>query len=278
MEATLYKAMPMDDYHAAKKHLSKSMLSDFADCPARFKHYHIDGGKRAETPSLALGKAVHTLALEPEKWKAEYVVLDVDKRTTKGKEEWADAEESGKTILRAKDMEQIEGMANALSTQPFALALLKAEGYVEASIFWQQDGLDFRCRPDFMRNDGLIVDLKTCRSAKPNMFFKDAYNYHYDMSVALTCRGYEALRGTPADNYVFLCIETEAPYIVECYESMSPMDSSGLSYHEIGNMRLDKLLEQYKQCVAANDWPAYSGKIATMKAPAWAINSMILGE
>lgn len=278
-KAELLKSLPMEEYHADRSRLSKSMISDFADCPARFKHRYIDDNPREETDSLRVGKAIHTLALEPELWAAEYVVLDVDKRTKAGKEEWAEAEASGKTILRQKQYEDIEGMANALTRNPLALALLKSPGYVEATIHWDHEGIPAKCRPDFLRNDGLIIDLKTCRSAKPSLFHRDAENYHYALSVALTCSGYESLHGKPADNYVFLCVETEAPYIIECYESMAPMDEvSGLTYLEYGRYHLEALLNRYRECLAANHWPTYSGKIEPMKAPAWAVNKAIMGE
>lgn len=277
--AKFFKNMRMGDYHADHSRISKSMLCEFADCPARFKYRYLDDNPRNETDSLRVGKAIHTLALEPELWRDEYIVLDVDKRTKAGKEAWAEAEASGKTILRQTQYEQVEGMANAIMSNPLALALLKSPGYVEATIHWDHKNVPMKCRPDFLRNDGLIVDLKTCRSVKPSLFHKDAANYNYDLSVAITCAGYEALHGKPADNYVFLCIESEAPYIVECYESMAPMDDvSGLSYHEYGNLRLLSLIDRYKDCLSANHWPAYSGKITPMKAPAWAVNQAIMGE
>lgn len=268
------KDMPMDEYHSHPS-LSKSMLAVLGDCPARFKHMYIDGNKRQETESLRIGKAVHTLALEPKKWKAEYVTFSGDRRTKQGKEDYAEALASGKTIINEKEIEQIEGMANSLSKNPFALALLKADGYAESTIIWNEDGLDLRCRPDFMRNDGLIVDLKTCRSANPSIFHSDAWKFHYDVSVAMTSRGYEAHFGKPADNYVFLCIEVEAPYIVECFESYAAMDNiTGMSYLSAGEVRLNKLINKYKECKAADNWPSYSGRITTMKIPSWAMKGL----
>lgn len=269
------KNMPMDEYHAHNS-LSKSMFSELDDCPARFKYRYIDGNKRAETDSLRLGKAVHTLALEPHMWKTEYAVFEGDLRKSADKEEYAELLASGRTIIRSAQMEQIEGMANSIVKNPIALALLKSEGYAEASIIWDDDDLTFRCRPDYLRNDGLIVDLKTCKSAKPSIFGKDAWNYHYDVSVALTTRGYKAHFGKEPDNYVFLCVEVEAPYIIECYETYAPMDEfTGLSYLEVGEMRLNKLIETYRKCKAADHWPAYSGKIETMRAPSWALKGTI---
>jgi hypothetical protein len=291
MNPKLNKSMTIDEYHQQTDYLSKSMLSELADCPARFKYKYIDGNDKQQTASMRLGNAVHVLALEPEIWKDNYHILPETYFNDKGEEKPFRAdprmqaykdemEKAGdRIVLKRDEYERVEQMAESLTRNQFALALLKAEGYPEASIFWQEDSTPLRCRPDFMRNDGLIVDLKTCRSAKPSFFQKDAWNMHYDVSVALTARGYNALYEQQPDNYVFLCIETEPPYIVEAYETHKPMDDfTGLSYQEIGEMRLTNLLNDYRECVANDHWPGYVGKISTMKAPRWAVNQLMEGE
>lgn len=271
--AKLHKDMPMEKYHGSKETLSKTGLTVFADCPARYKYLFMDGGEKPETDSLRIGKAVHTLALEPEKWKSEYVVFEGDRRTVQGKKDYAEAMVSGKTIIRTADLEKIEGMANALVKNPFALALLKSDGYVEATIEFEYQGIAMKCRPDFMRNDGLIVDLKTTRSAKPSLFTKDAYGFGYDLSVAITAEGYKALHGKYPEEYVFLCIEPEAPHIVSCFASMSP-DAEGISMHEVGRAYLDRVIERFKECKEKNVWPAYQEKIVPIGVPSWVMNRM----
>jgi hypothetical protein len=274
--AKLHKDMPMEQYQAAKDHISKSMLSDFADCPARFKYLHIDGGEKPSTPSLRLGHAVHTLALEPDLYKKNYYVMPLKED---GKEIIRNASHAaykeqlevaaGRMILSRSELRQIEGMAEALTKNPFALALLKAAGYVEASIFWQDGDMAFRCRPDFMRNDGLLVDLKTAESVEPRKFFQSARNYNYDLSVALTSQGYEALHGKQPDEYVFLCVEPEPPHLIEAYDTFVMHPDVGISYLDYGSARLGTLLEKYKECRSKNKWPGYVGKIAPMGLPGW---------
>ncbi len=264
------------DYHSSVG-LSKSMLSVLADCPARFHYQYILGGKGEDTPSLRLGNAMHVLALEPDLWAKGYHVLPEghrrDARTEKHKEQTLIAD--GRVMITTKEHETVLGMAEALVKNPTALSLLKSPGRVESSIYWQDGDLQLRCRPDLLRNDALVVDLKTARSVKPSLFFKDAFNMHYDLSVALTNRGYEALNGKPLDNYIFLCIESEPPYLIEAYESFRPpVDGdgfhSGMSYLELGNGRLDALLAVFKHCFAMKTWPGYCEKIEPMGYPRWA--------
>lgn len=315
-EAKFYKDMDIDVYHGHKDIISKSMLGDFADCPARFKYKYIDGGEPKKSKSLRLGNAVHVLALEPELWKSSYHTLPETYYNTKGekkkfqnrssmqvvqdqyelagyevkREEGKDVEfvatEKSKVILTTEEFKNVELMANSLAKNNFACKLLKAPGYVESSIFWEDEfentmtgeveKINMRCRPDFMRNDGLIADLKIARTVNPEMFHKDAYNYHYDLSVALTFRGYEKLYNKPAENYVFICVEQTAPYIVECFESLLPMDPmTGLSYLEYGQAHLDHLIGRYLDCKGRNFWPGYQEKIGGMAIPGWAIKNYI---
>jgi len=312
----LHKDMSIEEYHAQREVVSKSMLGDFADCPARYKHKYIDNAPEVKTKSLRIGSAVHTLALEPEKWDAGYHVLPTTYYNDKGEEkafrndirqqvvqdeytaagydvfkdedkQWQIKETpKSKLIISKTEHEQVEKMAEALAKNTLAYNILKAEGYVEASILFEaefeneetgeMESVKMRCRPDLMRNDGLLVDLKTCRSAKPSLFWHDSHNLHYDLSVAISMLGYEKLYGKPADNYVFVGIESGEPHIVECYESMKPMDElTGLLYADFGRMHLNHIMGRFLACRAKNKWPGYQEEIGNMEVPQWALRQFI---
>lgn len=272
MTATHKKELPMSDYQAATDHLSKTMISTGADCWAKFKYQFVDGNYESkDTQSLRNGSAVHTLALEPDKFDAEHYILpeDYDGRTKDGKAAMAEAQESGRIILKHADVKDIINMAESIKNNPLAIGLLKSAGYVESSIFWEDDGIKFKCRPDLMRNDGLIVDIKTCKSANPRIFASDAWKFKYHLSVALTCRGYQALYGKMPEEYVFLCVESEAPHVVSCFTSFQATEYSE-SVLDIGNRHLDKLIEEYKQCRDTGIWPAYQDIIEPLSLPSYA--------
>lgn len=308
--------MPIEEYHSKKDYLSKSMLGDFADCPARFKHMHIDNAQPKQTKSLRLGSAVHTLALEPELWQGGYHVLPATYYNKDGEEQpfrndlrmdvvqdqyqaagyevfkdddkkWQIKEnEKSKVILTKKEFELVEKMANALAKDNYAVSILKASGFVESSIFFDYEIEDpltgeiikipMRCRPDLTRNDSVLADVKIAQSVKPEFFNKSAYDYHYDLSVAISFAGYESYHGKPADNYVFVAVESVEPFLVECFESIKPMDElSGISYLDYGRAHLDALLRDYVQCKRENIWPGYQRKIGSMTVPHWALNKYI---
>lgn len=291
MPAQFYKDMPIDEYHDysdIKKHglddfvLSKSMLSDMTK-PDYFKWKYIDGNRDKETKSLRMGQAVHMVALEPSEYDRRFYILPdtyVDKkgdrkpfRKDPRMEEYKNqmAIAGDRTIITKDESIKILGMAESLTKHRAALSVLGYAGYVESSIFWEADGLKKRCRPDLMSNNGLISDLKTCRDASPDGFAKDAWNLHYDLSVALTTEGFEAYQGTKPEDYLFVCVENEAPYSVAVYSAYSVDDSMGYSYLDVGRIRAERLTFALKEALRKNEWlSGYPKIIAPMKIPYYA--------
>lgn len=278
MTVELKKDLPIEDYHKKDGYISKSTLADILDCPAKYKYYQ--DNPKPEKNHLNVGNAVHTLALEPELFNARFFVLpECDRRTSAGKAIYQAAMDAnaGKKLISKEDFVDIEGMAKSLRENKKALALLQAKGLVESSIYWEEDGMKFKARPDFLRDDGLVVDLKTTKSAFKPFFQKDAYNYHYDVSVALTSRGYKALTGNLPSNYVFLAVESKPPYIVEAYDSFR--DFNGMdSLYKFGEYRLTNAIDKLKECQQTGDWHGYNQGIESLGVPSYAINNMADGE
>lgn len=276
------KNISMEDYHASKNSISKSMLSVLADCAAKFKHRYIDGVVPPEKDFMNVGSAVHTLALEPDLFHSNFYIIPEGIRRDKRTKDFQSciAEANGRKMITFKDHESVSAMARALAKDKKARALLDAPGRIEASIFWEdkETGISLRCRPDFLREDGLIVDLKTSHSAKPDLFYRTAWDKCYDVSAAMTCDAYEALTGKPPQNYVFLVIEGDDPHICEAYDSFTQAGFGDLTYVEGGRARFRKLLERYKYCVQNNFWPSYNSKIMPMGFPYAAKQFLDTGE
>lgn len=309
------KDMPIDDYHDRKDVVSKSMLKDFADCPARYKHKYIDGGEQKKSASLRMGNAVHVLALEPELWKSGYHVLPTSYYNDKGQKQGfrndirmqvvqdeyiaagyeiqevdgkkqAVPNSKSKIILTRSEYETIERMANALSKNYFACSLLKESGFVESSIFFDHEFTDpdtgesvsvpMRCRPDHMANNGVISDLKITKNAQPDLFYKDSWYYLYHLSVAITWLGYEAHFGKPPEEYIFITVEPDEPHIVECYGSLDPIeDLLGMTYKDFGTHHLNQIMSRFVKCQKENVWPSYQTKIGGMSVPSWVARKFI---
>lgn len=306
MTAELKKDLPIDQYHTLDGFLSKSAISKFNDCPARYEYFYLKGGEQKQTDSLRLGNAMHVMALEPELWQSQYHVLPETYFNDKGVENpWKqDARMQvvqdemmragyeietvkkkttfkktarSKIILRKSEVDTVEQMAEALTRNSYALSLLKSPGYAEASIFWEnENGQKLKTRPDYMRNDGLLLDIKTAKSVKPEIFFKDAFNFDYHLSAALAWEGYQALYEKEPDNYVYIAVETEGPFFIECYEVTKPMDTvTTMNYLDYGKSELRRLLADIQVCTTSNVWPQYQEKIGSMKIPSWALQRFI---
>lgn len=286
--------LSIEDYHDfgnIKKHgeaavISKSMLSEMG-CPAKFEWKYVKGNQSADKSVFNVGNAVHTLALEPDTFHDRFYVIPKGVRRDKRTAEYQGiiAEANGRKMLleegttNESGYDDIKAMAESIASNKIALALLKRKGLAEPSIFWTDPttGVKLRCRPDFMAEDGLIVDLKTARDAEPEAFFRAAFDCHYDVSVGMTCDGYKALYGKMPDNYVFLVVEKNGPCIIEAYDSFRPFDledPAKLTYLAAGNYRYRKFLESYKSCVDSGVWPAYSGKVNPMGIPRYALKKL----
>ncbi|NBO40554.1 MAG: hypothetical protein EBU92_03265, partial [Betaproteobacteria bacterium] len=62
----------------------------------------------------------------------------------------------------------------AIANHAGACTLLDGDIAIENSMFWtdQETGIECRARPDIIRPDGLIVDLKTTQDAGASAFAK----------------------------------------------------------------------------------------------------------
>lgn len=292
-KAEIIENMPMSEYQSrcnmnrADWSVSKSMLHELLDCPARFKHKYIDGFEEPEADHLNMGCAVHTLALEPQHFEATYYVIKEgvrrDKRTDAYKAEIANA--AGRIMLTAGDFEKVKGMAKALGNDPVAVGLLDGPGYIEASILYTcpRTGLRKRVRPDWFRKDGkLVVNIKTSSSAKPDQFYKTAYDFAYDVGAAMELEAMDALFGPdPERNYVLLVVETEAPHIISAFDTRRPMtlgddeNNTPTSYAEVGATRLEKALARFIDCRNADRWPGYVEGVDPMRVPGWMMKRVL---
>ncbi|EGE09634.1 PD-(D/E)XK nuclease-like domain-containing protein [Moraxella catarrhalis] len=258
------------DYHAHPA-VSSSQLKHMLRTPAHFKA-SLETSKEP-SDAMKLGSLVHTLLLEPHLVDYEYTVMPkFDRRTKQGKadyEAWLERN-AHKSIITADQMDTATAMTDSLKQSSVAKLLKVNRTLIEASIFYtdQDTGIDCRVRPDFLITpcdsfpNGLIVDLKTTDNASPSAFKRTITNFGYHLSAAMYLDGYEAHFGTcPA--YIWLVAERDAPYAVASY---TPSDEM----LERGKQDLDSALSMLRQCMDADDYPAYSADIATIDLPKWA--------
>lgn len=250
--------MTNEDYHADTSAISASGLKLFMRSPAHYYAAYLDPNRieRKPTAAMKLGTATHCAILEPERFNGEYTVMPegLDRRTTAGKQAYADLLASGAEILSADEMAQVINMACAFRDNEISRALFDRKHAVEQSIFAEVNGVACKCRPDFMTADGLIVmDVKTTSDASPEAFGKSAWNLGYHVQAAFYRRVISEATGTTPD-FIFGCVESERPHLVAYYSVPQYL----LDY---ADGLIDCALERYAECMRSGVWPGYVSAI-----------------
>lgn len=240
--------------------ISKSGLDYIDISPA---HYRASFQyTRKQSPALLLGSAVHCAVLEPDLFGKRYALADYDRRTKEGKAAYAELLDKGQEGLSAEIYTQVIGMQKSVMTHSIASSLLQ-NGDAEVSCFQNIDGVHTKARADYLRKDGIIVDLKTTASATPTEFAKSIANFNYHRQAAW----YLDLFGREMDveTFMFICVEKEPPYAVAVYE----LDADSILQ---GKAECERLFTIYKHCIELDDWPSYPEEVRTLSLPAWRIN------
>ncbi len=242
--------------------VSKSGLDRIDQSPAHYRAWLTEPSKA--TPALVFGSAAHCSVLESDEYLDRYVMAppEIDRRTKEGKAAWSELESSGKTILSADDWQKIIDMNCSIADHPVANELL-ADGVAESSIFAELLGVNVKCRPDWIHDNSVLVDLKTTENAGPNAFAKSVANFRYHVQAAFytdICRE----SGIDVKAFVFIAVEKNPPFAVSVYE----LDSDSI---EVGRTLYQRNLETYRRCRETDHWPAYSTAIETLTLPRWAM-------
>lgn len=265
VRAGIIPNIPIEEYHRHGS-VSKSQLDQFAKSPAHYLASLMT--PRKETPAMRIGSIFHGMTLEPERVKIAVAPV-CDKRTKEGKATWEAfcIENAGAEVVTADEGEMLNGMAASIKAHPAASALLAGAGIAEGSCWWYDDqsGELCRCRPDLYRRDlGIVVDLKSTKDASPSGFAKAIANYRYHIQNAYYQDGIEAATGDFVKGFVFVAVESSAPYCTAVYQ----LDMQGV---EAGRIEYKRLLLDLADCKAAKKFPGYSDRIETISMPAWSI-------
>lgn len=267
----LYPDVSSSEYHQGPG-VSKSGLTLLLQSPQHYFNRYLAGAPQpAPTPAMIMGTALHTKVLEPKLFN--YIATpDINRRTAAGKLEY-EAVTKGKIVLKQPDMAKVTGMSNAIANHPTASALLApGEGVAENSAYWtdQDTKVLCKCRPDFLRGDGIVIDVKTAKDASALAFGKAAANYGYYLQAAFYLKGISIATETDYDTFIFIVVESAAPYPIAIYALSEQDDYSHPSALDLGRAEMAVALSRYKQCAENNHWHGYSDTIQPLILPRWA--------
>ena len=256
-------------YHAHPA-ISKSHLDQVARSPLHYWAAYLDPARqpREATAAMAIGSALHTHVLELDQWDARYVTAPdgIDRRTKMGKAEWEvfTTASTGRTVLTKADADLVMRMGRAVFGHPAAAMLLALPGKAETTHMWTDaaTGLQCKCRPDWLTDDGrIMVDVKTTENASPREFARSIAQWRYHVQASWYLDGVEQSTGTRPEQFLFVCVEKKS-FVCAVYAADAEMIAAGAK-------TAARDLEVLATCKAADAWPGYSDQIEPISLPAW---------
>lgn len=286
----VHHEVPFDEYHQWQA-ASNSGLSVIGRSPAHYKAYREQG--RHETPALMMGHAIHTAVLEPDTFDSRYVVAEQCTANTK---DGAQCKNMGLTLTSAGwrcgiaahnkdvplslaretkividpfDMMTCRAMRDSVYAHPAARKLLEGitPHMAELSLLWTDPDFGIACkaRPDYFSPalvGGTIVDLKSARDASEREFERAIFANGYHRAGAHYLDG-AAESNQPAEHFVHIAVEKEAPFAVAVYRLRDDVIVAG-------RQQLEPLKRRYTECLETNLWPAYSDEVRDIGLPIYA--------
>jgi len=252
--------MPSDIYHSHDS-ISNSGLKLISRSPAHYKYQP----EREPTRNLVIGSALHMAVLEPDLYRETYFNSGAADRRAKVYKDLAD-EYGGEFVLTANEADNIDGIANSLWDKYSVLLSLPGNNELSGFSADPETGVVCRHRFDKLTQNRIAIDLKTAVDARPEAFSKSIHAYGYHMQQAFYSDQYEWITGRMLNDFIFLVVESSAPYACKSYR----INQESI---DIGRDIYRKCLDEYAKCRESGIWPAYSNDgIEEISIPSWAIN------
>ena len=237
----IIRTLSMDNYRV-KPGLSKHQLDAFSIAPSYYKWKLSQEFKPSK--AMELGTLVHAQALEN---RIEYAIgPDVDRRTTDGKKRWAAfcAENINHIIVTQAEATIINGACEAVKPLLDKIEIV----YIEASMFWERDGVECKGRPDAIGTYNgypVIVDLKTVTGMQN--FDSSFFRLRYDVQAEWYLHGINKIE-KDAYKFAFLVVDMEQPHLTQFVFPSTELLADATS-------RVDTELELFKECQESGVWP-----------------------
>lgn len=296
----IYTEVSNSDYHGHHGSYSKSSLSDFAVYPYNMIYQRKN---KKESSAMAVGTATHTAILEPHKWDDDVIVIPAEVLTKsggKGKafDEWFMKNYDGKrAMITPEEKKKVLGMCDSvMEKQEHSKAKeLLTNGDPEVSCFWDEifkgDAVDqetgykyminhlygdsndchsvtFKCRPDYMPTQNIVVDLKTTKyPIDRDNFEKHAFNMKYHWSAGMTLRGLSVVSGKNFNVYLFVVVEVNPPHEVAVFRASQ-------EFIALGKKEVINAMGRLAYCDKHNFWPGAPNMIQQVGLPGWAMKKL----
>ena len=258
----IYDGLTNAEYHSGEG-LSASRIKT----AAMKTPLHITAPQKPETLAMKIGTMAHMATFEPDLFLKTYAIFEGDRRTKAGKAEWDDIAANNLTPVTNEQYEQAEGIASAVHSIPGIWDIISHKSTVaEASGFYKDNGVLCKFRPDaWQRDDGIIIDLKTCQDASPRGFANQIAAYGYHIQAAHYLEGAEAILQKD-HTFIFVAVEKEAPYAAAVYELDEATLLEGLAMRNMG-------IQAIKHATETGIFKGYAPELQTLQIPRWAFRA-----
>ena len=283
----IHSDVPASVYHQWNAIGSTSVKVLATKTPAHYRYMR--DNPRAPSAAMDLGSLVHAMVLEPDTVAAAFVVQPAEIKTRRGKAWDAFVEEhAGRTIVKADAWTAARAMTSNLMDN-HAARLLLTSGRREVSFRWDDPETGAACKgradslpagdatvmlpgedgPEPVPVSECAIDLKTTASADPAEWTSrsmERFGYHIQGGHYL--RGLRAL-GESRQWWVWVCVETSAPYEVAFY---------GLDRRSLvaGEEQAAFALRRFVACTESGEWPGYGNEIRMVGLSDWAIDAAMM--
>lgn len=240
---------------------------------AWIEHPKLGGVGRPSTRSKDHGSLVHSLLLGAGK---ELRVIDAENYRTKAAQAARDeAREAGLLPVLRHEADAALPMVRDIRRGLAELGI-DFTGASEVKVEWTEHSAHgpVLCRgmmDHLIRADGVIYDVKTCRTAHPRSCARHVVEYGYDIQHAAYTSALRKLEPDVAgrERFVFLFIE-ELPDGAPRRVVITPAELDG-QLRELGHRRWDDALNQWAWCLSRDSWTGYADRVIQLEAPPWAL-------
>lgn len=254
----IFPHMSDAEYFAAEG-LSHSDTKLLARSPAYYRYVKTTGNREVKS-EYDFGHAVHELLLG--KGGGIDVIDAKDWRTKAAKEARDESRAAGRAPMLQHEYDQAKACADGVSLHPLARKILDGMEHAELAMFWDDDGVARKAKIDAVFGR-FGVDVKTTDYADTEAFGRSAGKYGYATQDAWYREALAACLGIKDPGFLFLVVEKNPPYLVNVIQ-LDPYDV------ELGHRRNRQMIELFRQCRDADEWPAYGTGINQAQLPRWA--------
>lgn len=267
-----------DNFYHGSPGISASGLKTIdKTCPRVFRYQKDNPTDKTE--ALILGNAIHKYILENDDFDSEYLISPSDKKTDREHKVFINAHkeeiEQGIVVLRKKDGEMLKGILESLrdssskgGTNTYNGIIINPNTQREKALYTidRERNIILKVKVD-VNMAGMFLDLKSTKSADPELFMKDAANMGYGIQAAYYLKVAQ-LSNQPAKMFGFIAIEKTAPYI----HSVILLDEEDV---QLELAKVDRLLDEYAFCLNNNVWYGPNGiNKETGKEPLFVVKRM----